>query len=326
MGKVLATHEKDSVEMRAAYCNALIGEAEKNPRIVAVNCDLCSSMGMKDFVKAFPDRSINVGIQEANGCSMAGGMAAAGLIPFFHTFSVFATRRVYDQIFMSCAYPKLNVKLIGGDPGVSATTNGGTHMAFEDVGILRVMPDVTIMEPSDAVMLRSLVRQMSNMYGVQYMRFPRKQSPKIYEDGADFTIGKGVILQEGTDATIIAYGLLVAEALEAAKALEAMGISVRVVDMFTIKPIDCECVLECAEKTGAIVTAENHQIIGGLGSAVADVLAENIPVPMERIGVKGIFGEVGPQDYLMDRFQLTAPYIVKAVQKVIARKQNGSVL
>lgn len=322
MERVLATHEADSVEMRAAYCGALMEAAKKDARIVAINCDLCSSMGLKDFTRMFPERSVNVGIQEANGCSMAGGMAAAGLIPFFHTFSVFATRRVYDQIFMSCAYPKLNAKLIGGDAGVSATTNGGTHMAFEDIGIMRVMPDVTVMEPSDAVMMRSLVRQMADTYGVQYLRFPRKQSPKIYKEGAEFTIGRGVVLREGTDASIITNGLLTAESLKAADMLAALGVSVRVVDMFTVKPIDRELVMECAGKTEAIVTAENHQITGGLGSAVAEVLAEKAPVPMERVGVKGVFGEVGPQDYLMDRFQLTAPYIVKAVQRVIERKRH----
>ena len=179
MVKVLDAHERDSVEMRTAYCDALMEMAAQNKAIVSINCDLCSSMGLKPFAKAFPERAINVGIQEANGCSMAGGMSAAGMVPFFHTFSIFATRRVYDQIFMCCAYPKLNVKIVGGDAGISATSNGGTHMPFEDIGIMRVMPDVTIMEPSDTVMMKSLVRQMAETYGVQYIRFTRKQPVKI---------------------------------------------------------------------------------------------------------------------------------------------------
>lgn len=323
MVKVLETHEMDTIEMRAAYCGALMDEAKKNQRIVAVHCDLCSSMGMDPFKDAFPERSINVGIQEANGCSMAGGLSAAGMVPFFHTFSIFATRRVYDQIFMCCAYPKLNVKIIGGDAGVSATSNGGTHMPFEDIGIMRVMPDITILEPSDAVMMRSLVRRMAETYGVQYMRFPRRTSVKIYEPGSEFQIGKAVILREGSDAAVITCGMLVPEALKAADILAAEGISVRVVDMFTIKPIDRDCVIESAKRTGTIVTAENHQITGGLGSAVAEVLAEHVPTPLERVGVQGVFGEVGSQEYLMEHFQLTAPYIVRAVRKAIQRKSNG---
>lgn len=320
MVKVLDTHELDTVEMRAAYCEALMEEAAKNKKIVAVHCDLCSSMGLNPFKNAYPDRSINVGIQEANGCSMAGGMSVAGMVPFFHTFSAFATRRVYDQIFMCCAYPKLNVKIVGGDAGVTATSNGGTHMPFEDIGIMRVMPNVTVMEPSDAVMLKSLVHQMAEIYGVQYIRFSRKQLPKIYESGSEFRIGKGVVVREGQDATIIACGLMICESLKAAEILAREGIYVRVVDMFTIKPIDRECIVESAKQTGAIVTAENHQVIGGLGSAVAEVLAETIPTPMERVGVQGVFGEVGSQDYLMERFGLTAPFIVEAVEKVVRRK------
>lgn len=322
MVKVLNSHELDTMEMRAAYCKTLMEEAEREPRIAAVHCDLCSSMGLNPFRDAFPDRSINVGIQEANGCSVAGGLSAAGMIPFFHTFSIFATRRVYDQIFMCCAYPKLNVKIVGGDAGVSATSNGGTHMPFEDMGIMRVMPGVTVMEPSDAVMLRSLVRQMARTYGVQYLRFPRKASVKIYEADSEFQIGKGAVIRKGQDVTIIACGMMAAEALKAAEALAGQDITARVVDMFTIKPIDRDLILECARQTGAIVTAENHQIIGGLGSAVAEVLSENLPVPLERVGVRDEFGEVGDQDYLMERFGLTAPNIVQAVQRVLQRKNS----
>jgi transketolase len=278
-------------------------------------------LGLKGFVKDFPDRSVNVGIQEANACSMAGGMSAAGMIPFFNTFSVFATRRAYDQIFMCAAYPKLNVKIVGGDAGVSATSNGGTHMPFEDMGILRVMPGVTVMEPSDGVMLADLIQQMADTYGVQYIRFTRKNAVRIYEEGSHFEIGKAVTVRDGKDATIITCGILVAEALKAAQMLAAEGIDVRVVDMFTLKPIDADCILRCAAQTGAIVTAENHQLMGGLFSAVSEVLAENgVGVPMEKIGIHDEFGEVGDQDYLMERFQLSAPHIAAAVRKAVARK------
>lgn len=193
-------------------------------------------------------------------------------------------------------------------------------MAFEDVGIMRVMPNVTIIEPSDTIMLKSVVRQMSETYGVQYMRIPRKQVPRIYEEGTEFKIGKGIIVRDGSDVTIMAYGMMVIEAINAAELLEKDGISARVVDMFTLKPVDKECIIESAKKTGAIVTAENHQIIGGLGSAVAEVLCESLQVPMERIGVQDEFGEVGQLDYLKERFGLTAQCIVAKAKAAIMRK------
>lgn len=321
MVKVRKNLEPDTREMRAVYGEVLSQIAKENEKVVAINCDLCSSMGLKGFAEKFPERAINVGIQEANGCSMAGGMSAAGMIPFFNTFSVFATRRVYDQIFMCASYPHLNVKIIGGDAGVSATSNGGTHMPFEDIGIMRVMPEITILEPSDAVMFQDLLHQLADIYGVQYLRFCRKQMAKIYEEGSHFEIGKANVLKEGTEATVITCGMLVAEALKAAELLEKEGISVRIVDMFTIKPIDADCILDSAKNTGAIVTAENHQLIGGLASAVAEVLTENrVAVPFEKVGIRDTFGEVGDVDYLMERFQLTAPYIADAVRKAVAAK------
>lgn len=309
-----------SEEMRFAYCNALIAAAEKNPKIVSLDCDLSSSFGTKAFKKTFPQRAFNLGIQEQNACAMAGGLSATGLIPFFHTFAVFATRRVYDQIFLSCAYAGQNVKIVGCDAGVSAAFNGGTHMAFEDVGIMRVMPHVTIVEPSDPVMMRALVPQIAETYGVFYLRMPRKTVYQIYEEGSEFTIGKAEIIREGSDVTLIATGMEVIQALRAADQLAQDGISARVVDMFTIKPIDADCIKRCAAQTGAIVTCENENIIGGLGSAVAEVLVESKPVPMGRVGVADEFGEVGPQSYLEERFKLTAPFIVEKAKEVIARK------
>ena len=308
-------------EMRAAYCGALMEEARKNDKIVALDCDLSNSCGTKDFKKAFPDRAFNLGIQEQNACAMAGGLARAGMVPFLHTFAVFATRRIYDQIFLSCAYAGQNVKIIGCDSGVSAAFNGGTHMAFEDVGIMRVMPHVTIVDPSDPTMMRSVVRQVAETKGVFYLRMPRKTVYDIYEPGSEFTIGKAEIIREGRDVTLIAAGLEVRQALLASELLAVEGISARVVDMFTIKPIDAECIRTCAEETGAIVTCENESIIGGLGSAVAEVLVESQPVPMERVGVQDEFGEVGPQSYLEERFGLTATVIAEKAKKVLTRKK-----
>lgn len=316
----LTSHHDLGQELRAACCDALVEEAKRNEKIVVVNCDLRSSMGLKPFAQAFPERELNAGIMEQNACSLAGGMAAAGLIPFFATFSVFATRRVYDQIFLSCAYSRLNVKILGGDAGISATNNGGTHMPFEDMGILRVMPGITIMEPSDAVMMKCLIHEMANTYGVQYIRFNRKGNPSIYDEGSTFEIGKGVLLRDGTDVAIIAIGIMVYEALKAADILSAEGISARVVDMFTIKPLDKDLVLESAAKTGAVITAENHQVIGALGSAVAECLCENRPTILERVGIRDEFGEVGSQTYLAERFHLHAQEIVAAAKRALARK------
>ena len=313
-------HNFSSEEMRSVYCKALIDAAKEDPRIASVNCDLSSSCGTVPFADMFPERSFNFGIQEANACCIAAGMSSAGLIPFFHSFAIFSSRRICDQIFLSCAYAGLNVKIIGCDAGVSATYNGGTHMAFEDVGILRSIPEITIVEPSDAVMMKSLVAQMAKTYGVFYMRTPRKAVECIYDESSTFEIGKAAVLREGSDVTIVASGMTVIEAIKAADMLAAQNIQARVVDMFTIKPIDAACIQDCAVKTGAIVTVENHNIIGGLGSAVAEVLAENIPTPMERVGVQDEFGEVGLQDYLKNRFGLTSEEICKKVRKVLERK------
>ncbi len=323
MIEVLKEHPLDTLEMREVYCNTLMDEAAKDPTIIAINCDLCSSMGLKPFVEKFPDRHFNVGIAEANGIGMAAGMSAVGLNPFFHSFTAFASRRVYDQVFLACAYAGQNVKIIGGDSGISATFNGGTHMSFEDMGIMRILPTLTVLEPTDAVMMKSLTRQLAHFKGSVYMRTIRKPTIKIYKEGSEFEIGKAVKLREGNDVTIISFGLCVSEALKAADLLAAEGIEARVVDMFTIKPIDRECIIECAKQTGAIVTAENHNIIGALGSAVAEILSENSPVPMERVGIPDEFGEVGPQDYLMERFGLTAAHIVDKTRKAVLRKKEN---
>ena len=320
--KILDNHPMSQVEMRFAYADALIKAAREDARVVSVNCDLSSSTGTVPFTNEFPDRSFNVGIQEANGCGVAAGLSATGWIPFYHSFAVFSSRRICDQIFQSCAYAGLNVKIIGGDAGVSATYNGGTHMAFEDVGILRSIPEITIVEPSDTVMMAALIPLIRDLYGVVYMRSPRKQVPDVYPAGTPFALGKAALLREGSDVSLIASGMLVTEALAAADLLAAEGIGARVVDMFTIKPVDRDCIVECAERTGAVVTAENHNIIGGLGSAVAEVLSEECPTPLARVGVRDHFGEVGTQDYLMEKFGLTANDICIKAKEVIARKRR----
>ena len=314
--------QPDKQDMRDAYCDALIAAAEQNERVLSLNCDLSGSLGTGRFRARFPERSFNLGIMEANACSMAAGLSVTGYVPFVHSFAVFSSRRMADQIFLSCAYAGLNVKIIGGDAGVSAAVNGGTHMAFEDLGVLRSIVGLRLFEPTDNVMVKTLIPLLANQYGVDYIRMPRRSVVKIYDEGERFTPGEAKLLREGNDVTIIASGVLVSEALLAAEALAGEGIEARVLDCFTIQPLDTECVVESAQSTGCVVTAENHNVIGGLGSAVAEVLGEYAPVPMERVGVKDSFGEVGSQNYLMDHFSLRAKDIAQAVRRVIARKNR----
>lgn len=313
----------DEKDMRDAYCDALIGAAEKDGRVVAIDCDLSASLGTGRFHAQFPERSFNVGIMEANACSMAAGLSLTGFVPFVHSFAVFSSRRMTDQIFLSCAYAGLNVKIIGGDAGVSAAVNGGTHMAFEDFGVLRSIVGMRLIEPTDITMVRALIPQIASEFGVDYVRMPRRSVVKIYDSGETFTLGKAKRLREGRDVTIIASGVLVSEALIAADSLANEGIAATVLDCFTIQPLDVDQLVECARETGCVVTAENHNVIGGLGSAVAETLGEHAPMPMERVGIKNAFGEVGSQSYLMDRFGLRAGDICSAVHRVIERKQRG---
>jgi transketolase len=312
----------ESKEMRAAFCETLTELAEENEDIVLVDADLMSAMGTKPFQARFPKRAIDCGVQEANMVGVAAGLSAVGKIPYAHSFAPFITRRACDQVFVSAAYAGLNVKLIGSDPGITAALNGGTHMPFEDMGIMRMFPTMTVLEPTDVAMLRDLLRREAGIYGMFYTRLVRKSAVKIYEEGSRFTIGKAVQLREGGDAAVIASGYCVGESLRAADILKARGITVRVLDMFTWKPIDAEAVLAAARDTGAIVTAENHNVVGGLGSAVAEVLVRNTPVPMEMIGAQDQFGEVGPVEYLAERFGMTAKDIAEAVEKVLARKKR----
>lgn len=313
-------HCVDKQEMRQAYADALMAAMKSNPNVLALDCDLSSSVGTKALYKELPAQAFNCGIQEANACGMAAGLSSLGFIPFVHSFAVFTSRRMFDQAFLSCAYAGQNVKLIGGDAGVSAAFNGGTHMAFEDVGLMRTIPGAVVVEASDPVMMRNLVPQIVDHKGVVYLRMVRKEVVRVYEDGSEFQLGKAAVIREGADVTIVACGIMVDEALKAAELLEAEGIQARVVDMFTIKPIDKDCIIESAAKTGAVVVAENHNMIGGLCSAVAEVLVENAPVPMERVGIDESFGEVGTQRDLMKRFGLTAEVIVEKAKKAIARK------
>ncbi len=310
----------DNRAMKDVYIETLIKLAEEDQRIVVLDADLMHSNSTIRFMEAYPGRAINVGVQEANMIGTAAGLAATGKIPFSHTFSCFNTRRALDQIYMSVAYAKLNVKIVGTDPGITAAYNGGTHMPLEDIGVVRGIPTMTVIEPVDNVMMEALVKDIAYHPGPVYLRVNRKEPVQIYAPGTEFEIGKGKTLKEGKDLTLIASGIMVAESLKAASMLEEKGISARVVNIFTIKPIDKELIVDSARETGAIVTCENHNVINGLGSAVAEVLAENSPVPLERVGVQDLFGEVGSVDYLQQRFAMTAEDIVAKAEKCLARK------
>lgn len=320
MIKLAKNIEKEEALMRDVYCNTLMEMAEKDPRIVVLDADLMNSMGTMPFAKKYPERTFDCGVQEANMIGVAAGLSATGKIPYAHTFGPFATRRCFDQVFISAAYAKLNIRIIGSDPGITAAFNGGTHMPFEDIGIMRTVPDITIIEPVDTIMLEDIIRQLKDEYGVYYVRLLRKNAVQVYEKGSTFEIGKGITLKEGKDVTIISTGIMVSESLKAADLLKKEGIHAKVVNLFTIKPIDKDLVIECAKETGAIVTAENHNVINGLGSAVAEVLSEDCPVPMGRIGSQDLFGEVGPVDYLQKRYEMTAQDIANKAKEVMSKK------
>lgn len=310
--------DKPMREMRAVYTETLISLAEKDRNIVLLEADLMRASGTKRFQERFPERTFNVGVAEANMVSIAAGLSATGKIPFANSFACFAARRTFDQFFISANYARLNVKLVGTDPGIAATYNGGTHMPFEDMGLMRTVPRLVVFEPCDPVSLSKLVVQSAYHQGCTYMRLHRMGAAVLYDEDASVMLGRGNVLRDGDDVTLIATGVvMVPEALEAAALLAQEGISAAVIDMHTVKPIDAELVLQYAAKTGAIVTCENHQVYNGLGSAVAEVLAENFPTRMKRVGVNDEFGEVGPLDYLQQRFGMTAQNIAQQARALL---------
>lgn len=320
MYQVKSVFEKEAREMRAVYCQTLQELARENDRICILDADLVGSSGVKPFFQEFPDRAVDCGIQENNMIGVAAGLSAAGMIPFAHSFGPFASRRCVDQIFISCAYAKANVRIVGSDPGVTAAYNGGTHMPFEDMGTLMSIPKITLVEPTDSVQLRWLLQTLEKEYGVYYIRLLRKNAVGVFEAGSQFQLGRFARLREGTDAAVVCSGIMVGEALKAAALLEGEGIRIAVLNAFTWKPMDDETLAEYARSCGCVVTAENHNILGGLGSAVANSLSRSCPVPVEMVGVEDEFGEVGTEDFLRRRFDLTAEHIVRAVRAAMARK------
>ena len=320
---LIGKHEKDSRANRDGYVEAMLEMMAENPKLVHIDCDLMGCINTGKLLKAFPAQTFNAGIAEQNAMGVASGMAATGLTVFAHSFGCFAARRMFDQAFLAAGYSELPVHVIGSDPGVCAAFNGATHMPFEDCALYMNIPNAVVIDSCDFAQTKALTRKLAACGSPSYMRLIRKGFTTVYADGSDFEIGKGVTLRDGKDVTIIASGILVDEALKAEEMLAAKGISARVIDMHTWKPLDEELVLRAAAETGCIVTAENHQVGTGLGSAITNLTSAKNPVPVERIGIQNRFGQVGPQDFLMQEYGLTAEDIVAAALRAIARRQGS---
>lgn len=309
------------MEMRELFSNEIEKIMNENDNIVILNADLAKPNGFGNLQKKYPEKVINVGIAEQNMACIAAGMSGYGYIPFICTFTPFATRRICDQIAISICYAKQNIKIIGTDPGISAEYNGGTHMSMEDIGVLRSIPNMVIFEPVDNNQLKNLLPQIIDYKGPVYIRMFRKTTPDIFSEDERFNLFKSKIIKSGEDVSIFCSGIMVSEVLEANKELEKLGINAEIINVHTIKPLDEETVINSAKKTKAVVTAENHNIIGGLRSAVAETLSENCPVPLRSIGVRDTFGQVGKMPFLKETYNMTSEDIVNAVLSVLKMKK-----
>ena len=309
MAKKIATRE--------AYGKALAALANENKNIVVLDADLSKSTKTADFKKACPERFINMGIAEGNMMSVAAGLSTCGKIPFASTFAMFATGRAFEIIRNSACYPKLNVKICATHAGITVGEDGGSHQSVEDISLMRSIPNMTVLVPADGVEAEKMIFAAAEYNGPMYVRLGRSAVPTLFDENYNFEIGKGVVLKEGNDATIIACGMMVNEALIAADMLKEENINVRVINMSTIKPIDTELIIKAAKETKAIVTAEEHSIIGGLGSAVSEVVSENHPVKVKKVGLNDCFGESGTPGELLEKYGLTAKNIVAKVKGAI---------
>ncbi len=312
----------EKIATRESYGKELVELGAKYPEIVVLDADLAESTKTVYFKKAYPDRFFDCGIAEQNMVAVSAGLAACGKIPFCSSFAMFASGRAFDQIRNGVAYPKLNVKICATHAGITVGEDGATHQCLEDMGIMRTIPNMVILNPGDDVEARAALRAAAEHKGPVYMRFGRAPVPVIFDEKTfKFEIGKGQVLCEGTDVTIVATGIMIEAALSAKELLANEGISAEVIDICTIKPIDRDLLLASAAKTGAVVTAEEHNIIGGLGSAVAEVLCEGNPVPLRRVGVEDQFGRSGKVPALLEYYGLTAENIVCKAKEAIAMKK-----
>lgn len=313
----------EKIATRAAYGEALAALAEEYPELVVLDADLSGSTMSKTFAAKYPDRFYNIGIAEANMAGIAAGLATCGKKPFYNSFAMFAAGRAWEQVRNSIAYPGLNVKVIGSHGGLSVGEDGATHQCIEDYAIMRAIPGMVVVSPCDGPEMRAAVKALLDYEGPAYMRLGRLAVESVTDEieGYSFQLGKGSVLRDGTDLTIIATGMMVQEAVKAADRLAEDGVSVRVIDMHTIKPLDEDLVLKAAQETGAIVTSEEANVIGGLGSAVTEFLAGVCPVPVVRHGVNDEFGRSGEAKAVLKAFDLTADGIITAVKKALALKK-----
>ncbi len=301
------------IATRQSYGEELAKLGEENNEIVVLDADLSTATKTEIFAEKFPDRFINVGIAEQNLMGIAAGLSTFGKIPFASTFAVFAAGRAYEQIRNSIAYPQLNVKICATHAGITVGEDGATHQMLEDLSLMRGLPNMTVMCTSDDIQTRWVVREIAKIKGPVYLRLCRMATPIIYDAADKFEIGKGVQIGDGTDASIIATGVTVAEALKAQESLKENGVNVRVIDMHTIKPIDRDLIVKCAKETKRIITAEDHNVIGGLGSAVCEVLAEEYPAKVERMGIPDCFGRSGKAEELLKYYKIDSMAIVNKV-------------
>ena len=300
---------------RQSYGEALLELGKENKNIVVFDADLSTATKTNIFAKEFPERFYDMGIAEQNMISTAAGMSTCGKIPYVSTFAVFAAGRAYDQIRNSVCYPKLNVKICATHAGVTVGEDGATHQMIEDISLMRTLPNMTVLSTSDDVQTKWAVKEISKINGPVYLRLSRLATPIIYGENQKFEIGKAVQIGEGTDATIFATGVTVSEAIRAQEILENKGIKVRVVDIHTVKPIDKDMVIKCAKETKKLISVEDHNVIGGLGSAISEVLTEEYPVKLVRMGINDTFGKSGKATELMQYFGITAENIVEKVVK-----------
>ena len=306
---------------RDAYGKALLELGEKDEKVIVLDADLAAATKTGAFKKAFPERFFDTGIAESNMMGIAAGLATTGYTVFASSFAMFAAGRAFEQVRNTIGYPHLNVKIGATHAGISVGEDGASHQCCEDIALMRTIPGMVIINPADDIEARAAVLAAAKYEGPVYMRFGRLAVPRIFDENYKFEIGKAVTLKEGTDVTVIATGLLVAEAVEAAKILESEGISVNLINMATIKPLDKEAVIAAAKKTGCIVTAEEHNIIGGLGSAVSEAVCEEYPVPVVKLGVEDTFGKSGPAVELLHLFGLDAEHIVEKAKLALTLKK-----
>jgi len=309
------------VSIRDAFGRALIKLGEKNEKVVVLDADVSTSTRTAFFHDKFPDRFFNFGVAEGNMMDAAAGLALVGKIPFASTFSSLASLRALEQIRTSIAYPKLNVKIAGGYGGLSDFKDGPTHHSICDLAIIRSIPNMTLIVPADAIETEKAVYAVAQYVGPVYLRLSRAEVPLIFDKNYKMEIGKGNLLKDGKDVTLVATGIMVARVLEAAKALEQEKIDARVIEIHTLKPIDADIIIQAADETGAIVTAEEHSVIGGLAGAVAEVIAENKPVPIERVGIKDTFTESGQYNELLEKYGMGLEDIIISAKKVMKRKK-----